>query len=867
MSLEALVLIEGEPGIGKSRLLAEFSQHASAEGALVLSGKADRFESSVPYLGWRGVLARLLGLQSRTSVEAQREAALAALGATLAPRAGLLNAILPLDLPESAETQMLSPPQRASARLALLIDLLRQAAAGQPVLVTIDDAQWLDDASWTLVEASARETPGLCIVLFMHPSDDDTRQQALASAGALRMRLGELSRHEQERLVLTRLKATRMSPELSDLLRARARGHPFFCLELAQSLHDEGIIEVVDGLCRIASDIEAARLSLPDTVHGTVTRRIDRLDPDSQLTLKVASVSGLRFPTSLVVDVHPVMRSEPARIRQHLMAHQHLELLQAEQVEELEGYGFRHGILRDVAYSLMLYSQRQQLHRSIVTWYEHVWAGDLARFYALLAHHLEAAGEPDRAADYLRREAERVFGLGLARQSVDIGRRAARLLGAEIPDNGPELQREIGREFERIAKLFSGQPGELTGLHQLADPRARQLIHLLLVIAPFAHQCGEMELFALLGCICLRLTLQHGYGPQGADVYAMYSVVFGALTGDRETAAAWSRLSLTSLGTRHDASFARCAFIYAWFHNHWMAPLPEGIALAEAGAEAGFADGEEIYGCFNLACSVVQLAAAGASLPEVIAAARIKRARIDGRVLNAAYHLVLEMQYAKALAGLTDGLLVIGDAECDEQRDVASILETNLSNQIGYYYVTRLKLHVLGGDWSGAQDWSEKAQLMLPAFGGQTAEFELVQYRGLAALASAVFGAREKRQSLIDEGWDCTERLREWEARNPDLFRHKADLLDGLLQAALGNDAEAAARFSQSAEGAARGGFLNDAGLAEEFLARWRLAMGDQAAARSAAIAACRTYRAWGAMAKIALLEKTFGLSAADMTS
>ena len=267
----------------------------------------------------------------------------------------------------------------------------------------------------------------------------------------------------------------------------------------------------------------------------------------------------------------------------------------------MEGYSFRHGILRDVAYSLMLYSQRKQLHRNVVTWYERARARDLARYFALLAHHLEAADEPDSAADYLRREAERVFGLGLARQSVDIGRRAARLLGAEIPDNGPELQRQIGQEFERIAKLYAGHPGELTGLNQLSDSRAGQLIRVLLVIAPFAHQCGDMELFALLGCICLRLTLQHGYGPQGADVYAMYSVVFGALTGDRETASAWSRLSLTSLGTSQDASFARCAFIYAWFHNHWMAPLSEGIALAEAGAEAGFADGEEIYGCFNLA--------------------------------------------------------------------------------------------------------------------------------------------------------------------------------------------------------------------------------------------------------------------------
>ena len=244
----------------------------------------------------------------------------------------------------------------------------------------------------------------------------------------------------------------------------------------------------------------------------------------------------------------------------------------------------------------------------------------------------------------------------------------------------------------------------------------------------------------------------------------------------------------------------------------------------------------------------------------------MKRSRIDGRVLNAAYHLILELQYAKALAGLTDGLLVIGDAECDEQRDVSSILETNLSNQIGYYYVTRLKLHVHGGDWAGAQEWSEKAQLMLPAFGGQTAEFELVQYRGLAALAAAAFGTPEKRQALIDEGWDCTERLREWEPRNPGLFSHKADLLDGMLQAALGHDAEAARRFSRSAEGAAHGGFLNDAGLAAGVpgaLAARPSAI--TAAAKSAAIEACRTYRAWGAMAKVALLEKTFGLSAADV--
>ncbi len=861
-TLNSLIIVEGESGMGKSRLLAELSQHAAADGLLVLSGKADRFESGVPYLGWRGVLSRLLGLQPGSPVEAQRQAALAGLGTDLAAKGALLNAILPLDLPESAETQTLPPAQRAPARLALLVDLLRRASARQPVLVTIDDAQWLDEASWALVEMSARAAPRLCLVLSMHPSDEDARQRRLADAGATRLRLGELSQAEQERLVLTRLRGTRMAPELSDLLRARARGHPYFCLQLAHALHDEGIIEVTDGLCRIASDIETARLSLPDTVHGTVTRRLDRLDPDSQLTIKVASVSGLRFPTPMVVDVHPVMRGDPERVKSHLAAHQHLDLLQADRVEDLDGYAFSHGILRDVAYSLLLYSQRQKLHREIVSWYEHAWPDSLARYYALLAHHLEAADEPGRAADYLRREAERVFGLGLARQSVDIGRRAAHLLGVDIPGNGPELQREIGHEFERIASLFSGRPEELTGMQELTDQRARQLIQLLLVIAPFAHQCGEMELFALLGCICLRLTLEYGYGPQGADVYAMYSVVFGALTGDRETAAGWSKLSLASLGERRDASFARCAFIFAWFHNHWSAPLGEGIAIAEAGAEAGFSDGEEIYGCFNLASSAVQLAAAGAPLPEVIASAKAKRARMDGRVVNAAYHLVFELQYAKALAGLTGGVLMLGDAEYDEQRDVASILDTNLGNQIGYYHVTRAKLHVHAGDWAGALGWAGRAQQLLPSFGGQTAEFELAQYRGLAALAAAALGDPDDRQALIEEGWDCTERLREWEGRNPDLFRHKADLVDGLLQAALGKGAEALARLTRAAEAAERGGFLNDAGLAREFLARWLLASGDGQGASAAAIEACRTYRAWGAEAKVALVEEIFGIRA-----
>ena len=141
-------------------------------------------------------------------------------------------------------------------------------------------------------------------------------------------------------------------------------------LELAQALRDEGLVEVVDGTCHIVPRGNTTDLPLPDSVQGTVMRRIDRLDAESQVTLKVASAAGLRFPTSLVSEVHPTARGEQTAVARHLALHDRVGFLLPEQVDEREGYAFRHGIIRDVAYGLMLYAQRRPLHREIALWNE-----------------------------------------------------------------------------------------------------------------------------------------------------------------------------------------------------------------------------------------------------------------------------------------------------------------------------------------------------------------------------------------------------------------------------------------------------------------------------------------------------------------
>jgi predicted ATPase/class 3 adenylate cyclase len=855
--LSRLVFIEAESGMGKSRLLAELHQRAAAEGAMVLSGAADRIERSVPYRGWRGLLINLLGLDPKESESAQRAAALKALGPELAPHAALLNAVLQLDLPESIEVQAMAAQQRLEFRLALLLSLLRHAASGRTLLVTIDDAQWLDEESWALATIAVQQVSGFCLVMAMQPMEDDSRIEQLVGTGALRLELGGLADEEHDRLALTRLGAQRIAPDLAALLRARTRGHPYFCLELALALHDEGLIEVVNGTCHIARHASADCLPLPDTVHAAVTRRIDRLDLESQVTLKVASAAGLRFPTALVVEVHPTANAEHAVVDRHLSTHHRAGMLRPDHVDELAGYTFCHGIMRDVAYELMLYGQRKQLHRAIATWYEQRSGSNLSRVYALIAHHMEAAGAPARAAHYLLLEAERVFSLGLVRQAVAIGLQGARLLGATFPTHGAGLQKAIGQEMEQIALLLNERaPEDLVDLPALENAEVASLIPLLLSIAPYAYQSQQPELFALLGATCLRLTLAQGQGPFTPDVYAMYSVVYAAMTGDRQGGAAWSRLSLKLQPQQKGASFARCAFIHVWFHNHWSGMLEDGIALARSGADAGLADGEITYGCFNLTACGVLLAAAGHPLEEIISTSEAYLSRIDGRVRNTAFTLMLELQAARALAGTTRAFDSLSDATIDEDAEFAAMRDARFSNQVACYYAAKLRIAALGGDWRGALAWAERARELLPFFAGQPAEVVLVYYEGVAALSLAAFAAPADAEALRSEGWDCAEQLRNWEALNEPWLGPRADLLEGLLEAGAGRHAKAQSLLRAASERAAATNHLEDKAFALECLARVQAASGESPAALAEALDA---YGQWGADGKRARLAREFG--------
>ena len=402
----AVLAIEGEAGIGKSFLIESFLASARPTDAVCFVGEADAIEKSTSYHAWKGVLQAALGIEPSSPPELTRERVAAQLlGSEHAALAPLLNAVLPLDLPESELTAQMSGEPRANRTRELLVELIRGAAHGRPIVLVLEDLHWLDSASWALALQLVREVQPLLLVVASRPIRPEPIELLTLLAHGQRLALGPLSAAETLTMVAARLGARELPVPIARLIEERAEGHPFFSEELGYALREAGVIEVVNGECRIAPGRDLSAIDLPDNIEGIITTRIDRLSPPEQLTLKVASVIGRVFSVDALEAVHPVAR-ERLEILNDVGVLAEADLTPLDSPAPNLAYIFKHVITQEVAYGLMLYAQRRELHRTAAEWYERGPEESSALNYPLLAHHWAGAGADPQAIDYLERAAQ-----------------------------------------------------------------------------------------------------------------------------------------------------------------------------------------------------------------------------------------------------------------------------------------------------------------------------------------------------------------------------------------------------------------------------------------------------------------------------
>jgi class 3 adenylate cyclase/tetratricopeptide (TPR) repeat protein len=451
----AVTVIEGEPGVGKSQLVAELSRMAAAAGVMFLPGHADAIEHGTTYFAWRGILRRLLAGGAAVADAGDAAAQRRCLEDMLALDAGarawlpLLNDVLPLGFAENAASRRMGEQARAENTLELLLLVLQRALAGQPVVIVLEDAHWMDSMSWRLAARLRRQAAAVLLVLVTrsgHAPEHDEGRELLTAAAANKLDLATFSRADTAALVCDRLRVAALPEELLALIYARTDGHPLFSEELAYALRDAGYLIVRDGQCLLADgEARAGALNLPATVEGIIASRVDRLDAGEQLTLKVASVLGRGFSAEALRDVHPLAPAAAAIARQ-LVRFVELDLVHAQVVPIAAGYEFKHVITQEVTYGLLAYAQRRQLHRAAAGWFERAHAADRSAAYAVLAHHWSRAGDAPRAFEYLHKAGEQAYRRYANREAVDFLQEALAL--EIVPHQRPS--REVVAACERL---------------------------------------------------------------------------------------------------------------------------------------------------------------------------------------------------------------------------------------------------------------------------------------------------------------------------------------------------------------------------------------------------------------------------------
>ena len=383
----SVVLVTGEPGLGKTRLVQECRKRV-VRGTRWLEGSCASYASSTPYGLYQQLLANWAGVtpdQPAAVVGPALERALAA------ERGGSLFPLLArmMGLPPGAALGRLSPGELQKQTFAAWRSLVARLVAAGPVVLVLEDLHWADPTSLRLTLDLARLAAGRRLLVLATSRPESA--PALDSLDARRLALAPLPGAAEEELARS-LMGEGTSREVLDAVLSRADGNPLFLEERLSSLLETRALVRERGAWRISP---TAGVQVPQALERMVRSRVDRLSPAARDAVRPASVLGTEFPLSLLAAVCAADELGPALAELRAKDFLHEVAGRAEPV-----YRFRHALIQEATYNGLLRAERRLLHGRAAWALEAAAEGRTDEVAAVLGRHFAAAGEPDRALRY-----------------------------------------------------------------------------------------------------------------------------------------------------------------------------------------------------------------------------------------------------------------------------------------------------------------------------------------------------------------------------------------------------------------------------------------------------------------------------------
>jgi len=465
-----IVGIVGEPGVGKSRLVLEFTKTLLEGEYTYLGGDCLHYGVSMAYLPFLNILRAYFDVKEGERefiIKTKMAKRIASLDEKLKGTLPPLHDILSLKVEDEIYLN-LEPKQRREQTFEAIRTLLVRESQNKPLVIAIDDLQWVDKTSEELLTYIIGGLPSTHFLLILLYRPEYTPMW-VSKTYYSQIRVDQLSSGSSSDLVRAILEDGEVAPELRTLILNRAAGNPLFMEEFTHTLVENGSIRKKENqyvLGRKASEIQ-----VPDTIQGIIAARIDRLEDSLKRTMQVASVIGRDFAYRILQTIMGMQQE----LKSSLLNLEQLEFIYEKSLfPELE-YMFKHALTQEVAYDSLLLKRRKEIHASIGQAIENLYSERLEEFCEVLAHHYARSENWEKAYQYFKFSGDKAGRSYSLWEDFGFYRQAINAL-SKLPDTEENKRRSIEtRLLISVTMMALGYPEDSLNILQEGERLSKEL--------------------------------------------------------------------------------------------------------------------------------------------------------------------------------------------------------------------------------------------------------------------------------------------------------------------------------------------------------------------------------------------------------
>jgi predicted ATPase len=434
----SVVLVSGEPGIGKSRLAQTLIEQLAGEPHTRLRSFCSPHHRDHPLYPTITQLERAAGFRREDTADNRLdklEAVLAQATNDLGEVAPLLAALLSLSTGKRYPPLDLTPQKQKEKTLQALVAQVEGLAARQPVLMLFEDAHWSDPTSLELLDLIIDRVPALPLLLIVTFRPEFTPPWA-GRPHVTSLALNRLAPRQRAAMIAGVTGGKALPEEIAAQIIDRTDGVPLFVEELTKAVVESGMLTDLGD--HYIADAPVAPLAIPASLQASLLARLDRLAPVREVA-QIGAALGRQFSHELITAVAQMPQPQLDDALAQLAG---AELIYRRGTPPDAEYTFKHALVQDSAYGTLLRSRRQQLHARISATLEDRFPEIVAAQPALLARHCEEAGLTDKAVDYLLAAGRQAWARSAATEAVALFRRGLALVPG-LPDGDRRRETEF----------------------------------------------------------------------------------------------------------------------------------------------------------------------------------------------------------------------------------------------------------------------------------------------------------------------------------------------------------------------------------------------------------------------------------------